>query len=555
MKIKILYIKYMFITFLLSILWIWATHSFWILEFEDLAQALSWNVSEMHFYVLHDNWVWNDFWWFMILTDIDDMASSKTLKIENSSDSITCEEQLRWFYFNPLRWSTLYAIDEYNYEYMSGSLSWWMNMWYDFDWWFYSNCRGQGVEPTSIFGHIEYWDLGAFYAEDFFIQAWREYDYNTNRSTNNDYADSFSLYNNTPVGLIYDSLRWVWFVWGKVNHRKCMEDLFAETNDNSIIDLIHKFDPDSDKDKRLIFTWSIYNDDINQNCITRNHWSVMQVVSSVIWILWWYYLWEQWSEASRRSVISRLWQLGDDATQQQAFNIWWKTVNLSSSMNTLKKNASDLCRWQWDDTSWPIGIDSWNKDRELFCIDGQDVVLDYDLTSSSVDNIILIKNWNLTIKKNQKAWNSNLQVFIDWWVIKIDIWSKVDIDKDWFYTTSTWVTEWLYLYWDYFINWLLVWTDTDNKINNKLYINWRMALLNSPQRPTDSREKMIKRSIWDTAYNNYKDIIWMRQLFAWDCKPNWKWTDWVNCSDSSDRWRRNSFIIQPNGIESRLLRD
>ncbi|MBS8122466.1 hypothetical protein [Candidatus Vampirococcus lugosii] len=555
MKIKILYIKYMFITFLLSILGIGATHSFGILEFEDLAQALSGNVSEMHFYVLHDNGVGNDFGGFMILTDIDDMASSKTLKIENSSDSITCEEQLRGFYFNPLRGSTLYAIDEYNYEYMSGSLSGGMNMGYDFDGGFYSNCRGQGVEPTSIFGHIEYGDLGAFYAEDFFIQAGREYDYNTNRSTNNDYADSFSLYNNTPVGLIYDSLRGVGFVGGKVNHRKCMEDLFAETNDNSIIDLIHKFDPDSDKDKRLIFTGSIYNDDINQNCITRNHGSVMQVVSSVIGILGGYYLGEQGSEASRRSVISRLGQLGDDATQQQAFNIGGKTVNLSSSMNTLKKNASDLCRGQWDDTSGPIGIDSGNKDRELFCIDGQDVVLDYDLTSSSVDNIILIKNGNLTIKKNQKAGNSNLQVFIDGGVIKIDIGSKVDIDKDGFYTTSTGVTEGLYLYGDYFINGLLVGTDTDNKINNKLYINGRMALLNSPQRPTDSREKMIKRSIGDTAYNNYKDIIGMRQLFAWDCKPNGKGTDGVNCSDSSDRWRRNSFIIQPNGIESRLLRD
>lgn len=495
------------------------------------------HINELHFKVEGSNWIWNDLWWIMIITNSINLNEKKEIRLWGNT--IKCSMQLKWFYFNSIRWNTIRALDRWNYDLIDNfkQNAWLWEISYNIEWGFYSNCSWTNIQDFSIVWQIEYFDKDDSNKGYFKLQAGRKYNYSSNDINWNSFNNNFQLYQwAVPVWFIYDSWYWIGFVWGEVWN--CMENIVDKLNNNNVNSRIKELSSNN-----------IEFNDSSLNCVDRHYGGAIGIVKSLLWIVWSYHMWSQWNWKNQKSVITSMAEYSRDVSKQRTFHLWGNNLNYWTIINKLKRKEEILCRDKWKNV-WTI---EWGK---INCIEGESTSIDQDLTQNyDKDTIIILKDWNLTINKNQKGEKSKLEVFIDKWLL---IWNEnnlEEIDKYWNYVQD-WseVTSWWYLRWNYFIRGMLVWPESNNyEIDHKLYIRGRLSFLNALQTATDWRKNLIEDVLWNSVYDDVKWVIKLKDLFKWRCLYSWDGTDGVRCGSKWDNWSNSPLIIRPWEKSSVLL--
>ena len=164
----------------------------------------------------------------------------------------------------------------------------------------------------------------------------------------------------------------------------------------------------------------------------------------------------------------------------------------------------------------------------------------------------------------------NLSLFIDKWNLIIDTESIGSSDLKNFdnngyrsSSTTTTVTQWILLQWNYIINGLVYGKNSnsdDKTIPVKTFIHGKFASLNLPTTSYLQREKQVA-NVLET--NEYKDRISLANVFRWRCDPmTWKGVfnpnftttaSVIQCNQANDNHRDSSLIVIEKNYPSTLL--
>lgn len=211
------------------------------------------NLSDDAINQIHFNAWWNNIDWYFMSTGIFPLAQPETIYITSWMDTKSCQGNIRWYYRNPARGTSIYPLDKNTLDTLHLQS---MYTGLDMVWWLYTFCSW---DVQSIYGQINYiFTWWATTWENFVLQAWRSYDFTWNSVIAWDNLfPSFQIkeYNWTYIfnWIIYDSWYWVWYVWwlfsDSVVLRKLIESTNIWTNINSLVKQI--------TDKSIFFSDSI----------------------------------------------------------------------------------------------------------------------------------------------------------------------------------------------------------------------------------------------------------------------------------------------------------
>ncbi len=483
-----------------------------------LAQSLRSWVTLTHF-----NVGGNNFWGLFILTSLKDLGVSNNVNITLWTTSIECGKQIRWYYWTPLRATSLYPLDNDSKDYWA----WYAGLVLDGG--FYTDCSGANIDPNNIVGQITYRYNGS---DLFTLQAWIDLDPNANKPNRSKFVPNFGFWNsNYLVGFLWDSEYGVSFVGGEVNDPTC---LINETNTGTNIeDLVWGVDAST-----IYFTGACAG-------LTWNTYGFGGIVKSLLGVIWGYSV-SQWSKWDVGDL--NLWQISGttwDYYKRTAFQIWGTISNISQVINTVNKNAEILCRGKATVTTVTKGT--------INCIEpGTTTLISTDLTTDGQDTYIILRDANLIIQKSQK-WPWALHVYIDKGNMLLDntsmdtqlINAQGEIDP------TNAVTSWAVLRGNFIIRgliWGWNWSQATG-FNHKLYIHWMLATYNTLDDPTTVRKDYIVNIL-----NGDENIIKFEDAFSWRCQDTGIGTDGANCSNPADNWSINPIIVIKKIIPSLLLR-
>ena len=115
-------------------------------------------------------------------------------------------------------------------------------------------------------------------------------------------------------------------------------------------------------------------------------------------------------------------------------------------------------------------------------------------------------------------------------------------DASWFITNDFGVTSWIYLKWNIYVNWLILWQSWVyiTWYNHKLYFAWKIASLNTPCDDQD-RRKQVENMFWIADYSSY---VSLQNVFKRVCNADWFWTDGTICWQSWDNYTFCSIIVR-----------
>jgi len=254
MKRKLLFKLWLIFWLLTSIVSL--SYANYSVQLNGLSDVLQNKISWIHF----AGWG-NDFWGMFIVTELKDISSNPESINLGWNMVSNCKKQLRWYYWNSLRWWILYPLDQQTLNYWKGiNLSNYTDL--QLVWGFYTACDW---DVSSIYWEIKY---SSPKITDYTIQAGRQYDVSMNNVTWTNFTENFQIYNNSKIlWLIVDSNYWIGFVWWKVN--SLWNDLVYALNNHAINDVVT----------------SITNTNIN-NTVGAEIIPLNGVIQTIIWILW-----------------------------------------------------------------------------------------------------------------------------------------------------------------------------------------------------------------------------------------------------------------------------
>lgn len=567
----------------LSCVFLWV--SFWnqnwfpwfSLNFQDFSDTMSDKFSEIHFW-----FNWTDYWGALFVTEFKD--ANETISIAWTSNTVTCEKKLRWYYWNPIRWSMVFPLSQED-------LTYWKNAphnAYDnitLDWWFYSDCLWY---TNSII-----WQVNYYYKWErlFSIVVWRKASSRWLVDWNQWFANSFQLYQwVTPIGLLFDSTLWLWMVWAHIVTWSNLNYVTWATSYTqwfwTVVDRINNWNG-VNKFVSSIKDWIVDFKNWTSE-IKWRRWDVTAfIASSVVWVLWWYNLGlgAVTSNENYVSNVQKMWSLTDNWWwyDQRAYYIWSQN-ELSKRLNTLRKNSEELCKWRWISLNSATDITIWTsasnlREWELNCFDSSNtdqeikILLDQDLTLNWKETTIVTKwgEFNMIITKNQVN-NWHINVFIDWWILSIldsaGTWNLVYMNWDWEYSSSANVAMWSIIKWNFDINWLIwgwkSWSMATSAeawfwaYSHKLYIHWSMSSLNTIEEAKSERISLIDELLSDLFNSNpvYSSIINLKYTFTRRCEDaTAKWTDGAPCSVmATDKWAHNSLVVINKNYQNPLMK-
>ena len=242
-------------------------------------------------------------------------------------------------------------------------------------------------------------------------------------------------------------------------------------------------------------------------------------------------------------------------------------------------------------------------------VKGRNVVLQWSVPGKEYSINLFVDNWNVLLKNGDFAqevvswslYSTNYAVFTAKWAMVNafdDIapiittvasqtpwqttynigqeWTNADtpVSARYLYDTlqtfsgagNSWaasaINYWVYLRWNIFVNWLLMWWgtgDTPNWLVNKYYIHGRLASLNTALEPSTPRRNLINDVFGDTYWATLQSYINFSDIFAWQCLLNGYAADsnWVQtqqpCKVSNDAFKFNPLVLINTGVPSRLL--
>lgn len=458
---------------------------------------------------IHFKWWWNDFGWLMFITKLETLENGEDI-ILGSNIRTNCRQLVRWYYRNAMRWLVVYPLDKKTLDFWKNqNNNYYKNL--TISGWFYTLCD---ENPDSIYGQIIY---KLNWQKLFELYAWRTYDSSTNKITDSNFRENFQKVQQDKIlGLIYDTSFGVWFVGWKVKTK--FEDLVNALNNSWVKDTITKID--------FVKIENTVNADIEP----------------IYWIQLSIKLWLIGLINISQSINLKLYKWFESILKVKRQSILYKTklVDIWKVLNNYRKKIEYVCR-----SNWIYKDEFYSSDAGwVYCIrwDNMTIYIKGDLTNQNKQtDIIVVGKGNKVVIKKSQWWDWWLNIFLDNGYVMFD--NNIDYDYlingNWMIDYVNPVTSWAVYHGNIVVNWLLVWTDNGNNptdFKHKLYI---YGLFNSLNTLWDlpSREQYLRDLGLDPAY---MDLF---KVFSWDCLPNGKWTDWVNCSDSNDKYADKSIIV------------
>jgi len=313
-------------------------------------------------------------------------------------------------------------------------------------------------------------------------------------------------------------------VWWNVNTK--FEELVEALNDDTVSDVVTEI-----ANKKIKNT--VWSDVDTKYWLKTDSKVFINGFSNLGWL-------NNWSLATKKFKLQ--------ARKHSKLLIDNKLLNISVVLNKLKKTSYKLCRWKWVNNisyinPWDTICFKWNDNK---------IIVNSNLTSSwKVTNIII--NWEnnkLIFKKSQSGpWYLN--VFVDKGYVLFDNninLEKLDINGQVVQNNN--VTKWAVFRWNIFVNWLIAWYDWSNisHFKHKMYIYGSVGSLNTIWK-NQARERYVQNN---TYFN--KEFVDVARVFNWFCTDTWIWVDWVDCSNTNDKYLFNSLIIQKVDYKKSLLK-
>jgi len=468
---------------------------------------------------VHFQWWWNNFWWMFFVTEEKKIQKQVNI-ILGGKKILNCKMQLKWYYYNWLHWQILYPLDKW-------TRSFWANLapeyysWLTITWWFYTLCNN---DIHSIYGQIIY----KFKNKKLFtLQVWLKYNTDKNEVIF-DFARNFQVIQWKILGLIYDSVYWLWFIWWKVvwwNEK--FNELVNVLNDTELKTMVIS---DLNKKEDIILSkWS------KTFRIIPEYW--ISLISK-LFTLWLMNIWRNWQNISDWIV----WNFTQNLSSKHTIFTNMKNVTISKVLNLAKKNAEILCRWKRSKKYGVVNIN--NVSNKIMCIqwDNLTININEDLTINNQKTYIIVKwNINKVIFKKSQTWEWNINVFVNNWYVLFD--NKINLQ-------TVWYTSWAVFKWNIIVNWLIWWSEKwdFSVFNHKLYLYGSLISLNKIVE-NYSTKKYLTRLLW----KNINNLYLITEVFWWRCLDRWKWIDWVDCSNLNEKYNFYSLITIKKNYKNILI--
>lgn len=442
----------------------------------------------------------------------------------------TCHKQVRWLYYNAQRWNRIWPLDNATKNYLLSYNSSYNNL--TISWWLYTSCSG---DEYSIYWQISYQVSGDSYSS--YLVAWTKYNRNTN-TISWEFAKSFQRFDNKyPIWYIYDDRGWwIGFVgwrWDYSDHIS----LITSINSGSGINNIFSYWGNGD------IYWPSWIR------ISTNWWNAINTLLN-IWIQWTIWLSFSINNIEKNTL---LWNFDRKTLIFNTLNI-----NFSKLINKVRQNAEDICRDKFSKYTSNTNIDfNWDN---IFCLDlssrtNKTYTLDNIDITDLKNKILVVKNGNIKLSYTMWVTDWPTNIFIDKWNLIINQNTNlISIDWNWYPNSTNAVTSWAYLKWNFIVNGLIMWYNWSNisEFGSKLFINWKLASLNTPSMPSAWRNSQVQEVLSTWAYNNY---IWLDRVFTRECDPILgTGSDGVDCSWTWDRNALLPLIIIDGYFPSNLLK-
>lgn len=240
-------------------------------------------------------------------------------------------------------------------------------------------------------------------------------------------------------------------------------------------------------------------------------------------------------------------------------------MNISTSINQLKRNASSLCRGkrvydQSNRQSAPEGVVCIGSASDIFT-ESDPVEIDLNDTNQYENKTFVIYGKNVELFGTMpEAYDYALNMFVDRGnVLLRDPDPSVSFDAN---GNLGGGINGVYLRGNIFINGLIYGHD-GNPFENKLYIHGKFASLNTGLEPTDARKAQIM-TLFNNNFTTYGDeisdsfcngtnCINFNNVFVWQCQLSGVGTDGNSCNEAGDRFKYNPFVIIDSIIPTPLL--
>lgn len=465
--------------------------------------------------------------------------------IDDGSNSVTCERQVGWFYYNPARGMKLWPLDPKSLEDLRTTDASYNDL--TLDGGIYTSCTGSfAMNPLNRFGQINYNRNG----ESSQLLVGME----LNLSDNN-YVPflkpSFVFFDGkVPLGFLYDSkggAAWVGgipitgdTVWPPPSI-DCLEAITNACNNGVPIPNLFTLSGD-----RLILK-------NKPECKIPRTGDIEEIMMGIA-IQGNVGLSKALEEKNQNSVIS---------------NAWAKTVfqgtNISNAQlyQTAAKNAEELCRGKEISKTSSFTLDVTDTaGQELVCISfpsygGQMVTFDPANAAAFQGKSFVIQNADVYIPDTMEA-DQEFTLYVNNGNLLVNNnASLINIDKQGYPTTSSAVTQGIFLQGAFVVNGLMLGYDISapladrvQAIQHKLYINGKITTLNSLF-ASDGRIKQV--SALDSS-KDHTEFIALENIFTRSCNPvTGTGSDGASCADSNDEHAYKSLVIIDKKVESPLL--
>lgn len=495
--------------------------AFWIsLKFNSINVGL--NVLGINFSGPGNNFVGS-----LLVNEIVDLTGADIQTITLNWDSKACTKQILGLYYNSQRWNRLRPIDQDSLNQLKEINTSYSDL-TSFEWWLYTNCSNS--DSGSIFGFVKH----TWWWIDYYMVAWTTLDYNNNTYTNS-FADSFQLFDVSPWTLllwfIWDNYGGIWLVWWP-SKLVWTENLIGILNNSGSIKSGFLY-----SENRLISTnvwlYSFYPDQLNL-VWTNLFWNLF--VRGNVWI--------SQSYQDNNSLTT--------TTQSEALLFNLSDVNVSTLVNSARKNSSILCRDKW--ISWVTSLSGSNSDVLCYKDTNLNINLEND-ASKYWNKTIILSSGNVTLRKSMHGNDSPFELFIDKWNLYLEKpngWSDLEIfDWEWYPSdilNNNFQAE--FLKWVFIVNGLIIWSGNWIVFPHKFVIQGRITSLNSPE-PTEKRKQQVTAVLWGW----YESMIDLDNIFVRKCSLGWTGSDLTRCVWTWDVVKKPFVIIDnlDNSMKYKLL--
>lgn len=484
--------------------------AFWInLKFNSISIWL--NKLDIHF-----SGSGNDFVWSMLISQIVDLQSPQ--KITLDWNSIDCNKQILWLYFNSQRGNRLRPLDQSGFNQLKEISSTYNDL--GFNWWLYTNCTGAGIDASSVFGFVKH----TWWWISYYIVAWTKTDYNQNKYIA-EFSNSFQRFDVSQwillLWFIWDNYGWLWLVWWPSEMQYWTNNLINFLNETWSI--------------KTAFTYS-WKSITSNNLNMVNGWKFLNEYLDFGWTnLFWnlFVRWNVWLSKSYQDSNSLT-----TTTQSEALLFNLSDVNVSTLINTARKNTSVLCRDKWLSSSNLIVSNS-----DILCYKNTNLNIDLSDDSKYWKKTIILSNGNVILKNSMNGNSMPFELFIDKWNLYLEtpISNLATFNQNWYIDGLANNFSADYLKWVFIVNWLIVWSGTYWTVfPNKLVVHGRITSLNSPN-PTEKRKQQVEELLGAA----YWDLVDLKKTFVWSCSLWWTGSDGTRCEWIWDAVTK-SFVIIDN---------